>query len=208
MTSIETTAFAGLEKESRLLNAVFKGPTGKPGYYGFRGDFALKFQPQLADEARPPEYKLEQIVAVAKEGTGTIEILAGYLHDFAYFETFKEVVGPLLSPEGSYFIFVNNIDLLAKYTMPLGDATDHRPALRRIHRLERTQRLCAASTRTTSRSSTAAARCSSFSTRRLKPRKPTSPFPSSRASPAPSRSRTATRTARSDPPPKLIGENR
>jgi hypothetical protein len=123
MTSIETTAFAGLEKENRLLNAVFKGPTGKPGYYGFRGDFALKFQPQLADEARPPEYKLEQIVAVAKEGTGKIEILAGYLHDFAYFETFKEVVGPLLSPEGSYFIFVNNIDLLAKYTMPLGDAT-------------------------------------------------------------------------------------
>ena len=123
MTSIETTAFAGLEKENRLLNAVFKGPTGKPGYYGFRGDFALKFQPQLADEARPPEYKLEQIVAVAKEGAGTIEILAGYLHDFAYFETFKEVVGPLLSPEGSYFIFVNNIDLLAKYTMPLGDAT-------------------------------------------------------------------------------------
>jgi hypothetical protein len=123
MTSIETTAFAGLEKENRLLNAVFKGPTGKPGYYGFRGDFALKFQPKLADEARPPEYKLEQIVAVAKEGSGKIEILAGYLHDFAYFETLKEIVGPLLSPEGSYFIFVNNIDLLAKYTMPLGDAT-------------------------------------------------------------------------------------
>ena len=123
MTSIETTAFAGLEKENRLLNAVFKGPTGKPGYYGFRGDFALKFQPKLADEARPPEYKLEQIVAVAKEGSGKIEILAGYLHDFAYFETLKDIVGPLLSPEGSYFIFVNNIDLLAKYTMPLGDAT-------------------------------------------------------------------------------------
>ena len=123
MTSIETTAFAGLEKENRLLNAVFKGPTGIPGYYGFRGDFALKFQPKLADEARPPEYKLEQIVAVAKEGSGKIEILAGYLHDFAYFETLKEIVGPLLSPEGSYFIFVNNIDLLAKYTMPLGDAT-------------------------------------------------------------------------------------
>ena len=79
MTSIETTAFAALDKEGRLLNAVFKGPTGKPGYYGFRGDIALKFQPKLADEARPPEFKLEQIVAIAKEGTGKIEKLAGYL---------------------------------------------------------------------------------------------------------------------------------
>ncbi len=117
MTSIESTAFAGLEKEKRLLNATFKGPTGKPGYYGFRGDFALEFQQQLADEARPPEFKLEQILAVAKEGTGKIEILAGYLHDFGYFDSFKKVVLPLLSGDGAYFIFVNNIDLLAKYTI-------------------------------------------------------------------------------------------
>jgi hypothetical protein len=123
MTSIESTAFAGLEKDKRLLNATFKGPTGKPGYYGFRGDFALEFQQQLADEARPPEFKLEQILAVAKEGTGTIEILAGYLHDYAYFESFKKVVLPLLSPEGTYFIFVNNIDLLAKYTLTLDGVT-------------------------------------------------------------------------------------
>jgi hypothetical protein len=123
MTSIETTAFASLEKEGRLMNAVFKGPTGKPGYYGFRGDFALKFQQQLADEARPPEFKLEQIVAVAKEGAGKIEKLAGYLHDLAYFEAFKDVVLPLLSPEGSYFLFVNNIDLLAKYTITIDGVT-------------------------------------------------------------------------------------
>ncbi|WP_374544600.1 hypothetical protein [Rhodoblastus sp.] len=123
MTSIESTAFGGLDSEKRLLNATFKGPTGKPGYYGFRGDFALEFQQQKADEARPPEYKLEQILAVAKEGTGKIEILAGYLHDYAYFEAFKKVVLPLLSPEGTYFIFVNNIDFLAKYTITLGDVT-------------------------------------------------------------------------------------
>ncbi|WP_298427492.1 hypothetical protein [Rhodoblastus sp.] len=123
MTSIESTAFAGLEKEKRLLNATFKGPTGKPGYFGFRGDFALEFQQQLADEARPPEYKLEQILAVAKEGAGKIEILAGYLHDFAYFEAFKKVVLPLLSPEGAYFIFVNNVDLLAKYTITVDGVT-------------------------------------------------------------------------------------
>ena len=123
MTSIESTAFAGLEKEKRLLNATFKGATGKPGYFGFRGDFALEFQQQLADEARPPEYKLEQILAVAKEGAGKIEILAGYLHDFAYFEAFKKVVLPLLSPEGAYFIFVNNVDLLAKYTITVDGVT-------------------------------------------------------------------------------------
>ena len=158
MTLIGTTAFAGLEKENRLLNAVFKGPTGTPGYYGFRGDFALKFQPKLADEAPPPEYKLEQIVAVAKENSGKIEILAGYLHDFAYFETLKEIVGPLLSPEGSYFIFVNNIDLLAKYTMPL--ATRRSPSSLATNRPSgKSSATIAASTRTTSRSSTAAARC-------------------------------------------------
>jgi hypothetical protein len=123
MTSIETTAFAALDKEGRLLNAVFKGPTGKPGYYGFRGDFALKFQPKLADEARPPEFKLEQIVAIAKEGAGKIEKLAGYLHDFAHFEEFKEIVLPLLSPDGVYFLFVNNVDLLAKYTITVNDVT-------------------------------------------------------------------------------------
>lgn len=123
MTSIESTAFAGLEKEKRLLNATFKGPTGKPGYYGFRGDIALEFQQQMADEARPPEFKLEQIVSVAKEGTGKIEMLAGYLHDFAYFESFKKVVLPLLSPEGTYFLYVNNIDLLAKYTITVDGVT-------------------------------------------------------------------------------------
>jgi hypothetical protein len=123
MTSIETTAFAALDKEGRLLNAVFKGPTGKPGDYGFRGDFALKFQPKLADEARPPEFKLEQIVAVANESTGKIDRLAGYLHDFTNFELFKEVVLPLLSPDGDYFLFVNNIDLLAKYTITVDGVT-------------------------------------------------------------------------------------
>jgi hypothetical protein len=123
MTSIETTAFAGLEKEGRLLNAVYKGPTGKPGYCAFRGDFALEFQVAVADEKRPPLYSFEGVLAVAKEGEPTIEIMAGYLHNMAYIEAFKKVVGPLLSPKGTYFIFVNNIDFLKKYTMQLGDAT-------------------------------------------------------------------------------------
>jgi len=123
MTSIETTAFAGLEKEGRLLNAVYKGPTGKPGYCAFRGDFALEFQVSVADEKRPPLFSFEGVLAVAKEGEATIEIMAGYLHNMAYIEAFKKVVGPLLSAKGTYFIFVNNIDFLKKYTMQLGDAT-------------------------------------------------------------------------------------
>ena len=51
-TSIEVTALARRDREGRLLNAVFKGPTTKPGRFGFRGDIALKFQTQLADEKR------------------------------------------------------------------------------------------------------------------------------------------------------------
>jgi hypothetical protein len=123
MTSIETTAFAALDKEGRLLNAVYKGPTGKPGYCAFRGDFALEFQVSVADEKRPPLFSFEGVLAIAKEGEPTIEAFAGYLHNMANIETFKKVVGPLLSPNGTYFLFVNNIDFLKKYTMQLGDAT-------------------------------------------------------------------------------------
>lgn len=62
--AIETTALARLDREGRLLNAVFKGPTTKPGRFGFRGDIALKFQAQLADEKRPPEFSMEQVLTV------------------------------------------------------------------------------------------------------------------------------------------------
>ena len=53
-TTIERTALGGLDREGRLLNAVLKSATTKPGRFGFRGDIALKFQAQLADEKRPP----------------------------------------------------------------------------------------------------------------------------------------------------------
>src|SRR5271166_6400355 len=102
-TSIETTALARLDQEGRLLNAVFKSPTTKPGRFGFRGDIALKFQAQLADEKRPPEFSIEQVLTIAQEGEATIPILAGYLHSFAYLEPVTKVLGNLLSPEGTYF---------------------------------------------------------------------------------------------------------
>ena len=44
--TIEKTALGRLDREGRLLNAVLKSPTKKPGRFGFRGDIALKFQTQ------------------------------------------------------------------------------------------------------------------------------------------------------------------
>lgn len=121
MTAIENTALGRLDKEGRLLNAVLKGETAKPGRFGFRGDIALKFQPQLADEKRPPDYSIEQVLTVAQDGESTIPVLAGYLHSFAYLTDVGRVLDGALRPDGRYFMFCNNIDLLAKYRTNVGD---------------------------------------------------------------------------------------
>ncbi len=122
-TTIEKTALGRLDREGRLLNAILKGPTTKSGRFGFRGDIALKFQAQLADEKRPPECSIELVLTVAQEGESTIPILVGYLHSFAYLATATEVLAGLLRPDGRYFMFCNNIDLLAKYSVTIGDIT-------------------------------------------------------------------------------------
>jgi hypothetical protein len=121
--SVEMTALARLDREGRMLNAVFKGPTTKPGRFGFRGDIALKFQTQLADEKRPPEFSIEQVLTLAQQGESTIPILVGYIHSFAYLSAVSEVLDGLLAPGGTYFIFCNNIDLLAKYRITLRGIT-------------------------------------------------------------------------------------
>ncbi|WP_076862200.1 hypothetical protein [Bradyrhizobium mercantei] len=125
MTAIENTALGRLEKEGRLLNAVLKGGTTKPGRFGFRGDIALKFQAQVADEKRPPDYSIEQVLTIAQDGESTISMLAGYLHSLAYLADVADVLDGALSPEGRYIMFCNNIDLLAKYRIKLGDVTFH-----------------------------------------------------------------------------------
>ncbi len=122
-TTIARTALGQLDQEGRLLNAVLKGPTTKPGRFGFRGDIALKFQTQVADEKRPPETLIEQVLTVAEDGESTIPILAGYLHSFAYLKSAVEVLDGLLRPDGTYFMYCNNIDLLAKYRVSMGDIT-------------------------------------------------------------------------------------
>src|SRR3546814_1859546 len=48
--ALEDTAFGTLASQHRLLNPVLKEPLPKAGTFGFRGDIALAFQEQLADE--------------------------------------------------------------------------------------------------------------------------------------------------------------
>lgn len=125
MTTIDDTAFARLEREGRLLNAILKGPTEKPGRFGFRGELALKFAAQFADEKRPPELSADQMIAVARAGEKTIPFFAAYLHSFESLTPLAEALDGLLSPEGKYFVFCNNIDLLSKYDVEIAGATFH-----------------------------------------------------------------------------------
>jgi hypothetical protein len=125
MTSIAETAFSTLERQGRLLNAVLKGPTERPGRFGFRGELALKFASQLADEKRPPELSADQVIAVANVGEATIPFLAAYLHSFEHLQALAEALRGLLSPTGKYFMFCNNIDLLSKYEVVIDGVTFH-----------------------------------------------------------------------------------
>lgn len=123
MTTIEQTPLARLESEGRLFNAVLKGPTTKEGRFGFRGDIALKFQEQVADEKRPPDYSIEQVLTFAEEGDQQLPVLIGYLHSFEYLQSAADVLGDLLSPTGTYLMFCNNIDLRSQYKVKMGDIT-------------------------------------------------------------------------------------
>lgn len=125
MTNISETAFARLDAEGRMLNAVMKGPTERPGRFGFRGELALKFAPQFADEKRPPELSADQVIAIAQAGEPTIPFFAGYLHSFESLNLLADVMKGLLTPEGKYFLFCNNIDLLSKYDVEIDGVTFH-----------------------------------------------------------------------------------
>ena len=46
-------------------------------------------------------------------------VLAGYLHNFAWLKDVADVLADFLVPEGTYLFFVNNIDFLKQYTVPL-----------------------------------------------------------------------------------------
>lgn len=122
MTAIAETPFASLDAEARLLSPVHKGPT-KPGQFGFRGEIALKFADKLSDEARPPEIKLDQAMAVAAAGATTIPFLAGFSPSFENLRLLCEVLGDKIVPTGKYFFFAGNLDISRKYQVPYGGAT-------------------------------------------------------------------------------------
>jgi len=115
---IDKTVLGPLDQKRHLQNPVFKGPTHKPGRVGFRGELALRFSTQMADEARPPELTCDQILTVAQEGDKTLPFFAGYLLSFEYLKDVAEVLGTALSAGGKYFLFCNNIDLSKKYQVP------------------------------------------------------------------------------------------
>lgn len=119
---LDTSAFARLQAQGRLLNPVLKGPTHKPGRLGFRGELALRFAEKLADEARPPELTCDQVIAVAEAGNPKLPFFAGYLLNFAHLKDVAEVLGDILSAGGKYFLFCNNIDLSKRYQVPLNGA--------------------------------------------------------------------------------------
>ena len=120
-----STAFHRLETEGRLLNPVLKGPTKKPGRYGFRGELALRFATRVADEARPPELTCDQVIAVAHAGEPALAFFAGYLLSFEHVKDVAEVLGDTLSPAGPYFLYCNNVDLVTRYDVTIGGARFH-----------------------------------------------------------------------------------
>jgi hypothetical protein len=101
-----------------MLNPLLKAATSKPGRFGFRGELALRFAPQLADEARPPLLACGQAFAIANVGEKHLPFFAGYLLSFEYLKDVAEVLGDTLSAGGKYFLFCDNIDLSKKYQVP------------------------------------------------------------------------------------------
>lgn len=105
-----------LDEQKRLLSPVYKGAL-KQADEGFRGEIAVKFAAQVADEARPPEISAFQTMFAV---TGDkFDFLACELDSLGYLEELRSVLGDFLKPEGKYFIFAGNVDLLKKYSITL-----------------------------------------------------------------------------------------
>jgi hypothetical protein len=49
--------------------------------------------------------------------------MTGFLLSFEYLKLLAEVLGDALSPQGKYFLFVDNIDISKKYQCEYGGAT-------------------------------------------------------------------------------------
>jgi hypothetical protein len=141
---MSTSPIQTLEQQKRLLSPVYKGAL-KKAEEGFRGEIALKFAAQLADEARPPEIAAFQTMFAATGGK--LDFLACELDSLAYLEELRSVLGDFLKPDGQYFAFAGNMDISKKYAitmdgipfnvLPLDEATVYNELLDLIG-LERT----------------------------------------------------------------------
>jgi len=122
MTAMAETCLTRLEAQGRLMSAMVQAPsTVVAGRSLFRGDLAVKFAETTELEKRPPQLKVEQVLLAAE--AGTLPFFAAYMLSFESLLPLAEVLGPMLSPNGKYFAFCNNIDLSARYQVPMGNAT-------------------------------------------------------------------------------------
>ncbi len=113
---MSTSVLAALDQQKRLLSPVYKGAL-KMADEGFRGEIALKFAAQLADEARPPEIAAFQTMFSITGGK--FDFIACELESLAYLENLRTVLGDYLKPEGQYFAFAGNVDISKKYAITL-----------------------------------------------------------------------------------------
>ena len=113
---MSTSVLAALDQQKRLLSPVYKGVLKKADE-GFRGEIALKFATQLADEARPPEIAAFQTMFSITGGK--FDFIACELESLAYLENLRTVLGDYLKPEGQYFAFAGNVDISKKYAITL-----------------------------------------------------------------------------------------
>lgn len=122
MTAMAETCLTRLEAQGRLMNAMVQAPsTAVAGRSLFRGDLAVKFAQTTELEKRPPELKVEQVLLAAE--AGSLPFFAAYMLSFESLLPLAEVLSPMLTPNGKYFAFCNNIDLSARYQVPIGDVT-------------------------------------------------------------------------------------
>ena len=94
-----TTASPFAKLSDRLLSPIVDGPTGVPGRYAFRGEFALKLAASTAGEKRP-EIEADRIV-LAAEGD-KLAFFACHVDSVAHLELVMECFGDLFTPAGSF----------------------------------------------------------------------------------------------------------
>lgn len=113
---MSNSVIPALDQQKRLLSPVYKGALKKADE-GFRGEIALKFATQFADEARPPEIAATQTMFAATGGK--LDFIACELDSLAYMEDLRKILGDFLKPDGQYFVFAGNVDISKKFGITL-----------------------------------------------------------------------------------------